>query len=115
MSDITLYGLKTCDTCQKAVKALDAAGKPATFVDVRAEADLTVKVPAWLEAVGPGLLNKASTTWRGLSEAEKAAALTDPTPVLTANPTLIKRPVIETSAGTYIGWTPKTRTALGMD
>ena len=107
MSTLTLYGLKNCDTCKKALKTLEEAGKTVTFVDIRAEADLPTKVPSWLKAVGTEkLLNKRSTTWRGLSDTEQAKALTDGTQeALIANPTLIKRPVIEGGKEVHVGWT----------
>ncbi|MEO1795071.1 MAG: ArsC/Spx/MgsR family protein, partial [Pseudomonadota bacterium] len=80
---VTLYGLKSCDTCKKALTALDAAGVEHAFVDIRAEADLTAKVPRWLEAVGANtLINTRSTTWRGLSDAAKARAESDPAELL---------------------------------
>lgn len=110
MSDLILYGLKNCDTCKKALKALQAAGKIVTFVDIRADADLAAKVPGWINAAGADLLvNRRSTTWRGLDEAARA---TDPETLLIANPTLIKRPVIEAGSKVYVGWTKDTETAL---
>ena len=68
----TLYGLKTCDTCKKALKELEAEGKPADFVDIRAEADLVSKLPRWIAAVGEKLVNRSSTTWRNLSEEDRS-------------------------------------------
>ncbi|MEM1151636.1 MAG: ArsC/Spx/MgsR family protein [Pseudomonadota bacterium] len=109
---LTLYGLKNCDTCKKALKALESAGKPAEFIDIRAEADLQALVPDWLNAVGDTLLNKASTTWRGLSDGEKDAALADAAPVLIANPTLIKRPVIDAGDAVFVGWKKDVQAAL---
>lgn len=107
---LTLYGLKNCDTCKKALKALEGAGQSVTFVDIRAEADLLAKVPAWLEAAGPDLLiNRRSTTWRNLSEAERES---DPQALLTANPTLIKRPVIETDDAVHVGWAKAVEATL---
>ena len=107
---LTLYGLKNCDTCKKALKALEAAGKTVSFVDIRAEADLPSLLPGWLEAAGSDLLiNRRSTTWRGLSEAERAG---DPLALLTANPTLIKRPVIEASGDVHVGWAKDVQSAL---
>ena len=107
---LTLYGLKNCDTCKKALKALDAAGKPVSFVDIRAEADLPALVPGWLEAAGADLLiNHRSTTWRGLSDADREG---DPVQLLIANPTLVKRPVIEQGSETYVGWSKDTQAAL---
>lgn len=110
MTRLTLYGLKNCDTCKKALKALEAAGKPVSFVDIRAEADLPAKVPLWLDAAGPDLLvNKRSTTWRTLDEAARAG---DPQSLLVANPTLIKRPVIEAGKTTHVGWSKTVQAAL---
>ncbi|WP_319533138.1 arsenate reductase [uncultured Cohaesibacter sp.] len=92
-----LYGIKTCDTCRKALKALEAAGKPVTFIDLRADGFSEVDLDRWLKALGwESLLNRRSTSWRGLSDAEtadldaqKAKAL------MMAHPTLIKRPVFD--------------------
>jgi arsenate reductase len=107
MTKHTLYGLKNCDTCKKALKALEANGDEITFIDIRQDADLEAKVPHWLKQIGTEkLLNKRSTTWRNLSEAEQEGALTKQTEsTLIANPTLIKRPVIETGKKVTAGWT----------
>ncbi len=105
-----LYGLKNCDTCKKALKALEGAGKTVEFIDIRKEADLPDRLPVWLSAAGADtLVNRRSTTWRGLSEAERAA---DPEALLTENPTLIKRPVIETGKYVHVGWTRDVQAAL---
>ena len=97
-----LYGLKNCDTCRKALKALVAAGYEAELVDVR-EAPVSVDVLAgWYAAFGAALLNTRSTTWRGLSESERAG---DPLALLAANPALMKRPVIEQADKRTLGWT----------
>ena len=107
---LTLYGLKNCDTCKKAIKALTEAGVNAEFVDIRAEADLAVRVPVWLAATGPDvLINRRSTTWRGLSDAERES---DPGALLEANPTLIKRPVIEIGNVVHVGWSKEVQAAL---
>ena len=107
---LKLYGLKNCDTCKKAIKALEAAGKNVTFVDIRAEADLSTLVPKWLDAAGEEkLINRRSTTWRNLSDGERQS---DPTALLTANPTLIKRPVIEVGTDIHVGWAKDVQSAL---
>ena len=105
-----IYGLTNCDTCRKARRALPDAA----FADLRELDDLPSRLPGWLDAVGDRLLNKASTTWRGLSDAEKASAVSDPLLLLAAHPALIKRPVIEASGRVLVGWTPQTRAALGV-
>lgn len=106
----TLYGLKNCDTCKKALKALQAAGKTVTFIDIRQGADLSVKVPVWLDAVGSEILiNRRSTTWRTLDETSRQV---DPAQLLIGAPTLMKRPVIETDDRVYAGWSKATEAAL---
>lgn len=110
-----LYGLKNCDTCKKAMKALDAAGQSYTFVDIRAEADVASLAPQWLKQVDSAkLINTRSTTWRQLDEAERAKAESDPAGLLAANPTLVKRPVIERGDDVFAGWTKDVQAALGV-
>ena len=110
---LTLYGLKTCDTCRKARAALAAGGHAVRFVDIRAEADLAAKLPGWIAAAGNRLVNRSSTTWRSLSEADKARADGPALPgLLIAHPALIKRPVIEAGDTVHIGWGKDTQAAL---
>lgn len=110
-----LYGLKNCDTCKKAMKALDAGGQSYTFVDIRAEADVASLAPEWLAQVDPvKLINTRSTTWRQLDESERARAETDPAGLLAANPTLVKRPLIERGDDVFVGWTKDVQAALGV-
>jgi len=107
---LTLYGLKNCDTCKKALKALEGAGKSVAFVDIRTDADLRTLVPKWLSVAGDELLvNRRSTTWRTLSE---EARETNPEALLVANPTLIKRPVIEAGQELFVGWTKDVQASL---
>lgn len=100
-----LYGLKTCDTCRKALKALPAA----EFVDVRADGIPAALLAAAYERFGEKLLNTRSTTWRGLSEEERATA---PLALLAAHPTLMKRPLIVAGDQMYLGWDKATQAAL---
>ena len=113
---ITLYGIKTCDTCRKAMKALDAAGRAYDFVDLRADANMKELAPKWLAAAGTGtLVNRKSTTWRSLSDADKAKAESDAgaADLLAAHPTLVKRPVIETAGDVLVGWTAEVQKKVG--
>lgn len=95
------FGLKTCDTCRKAGKALAAAGHQPEVIDVRADGIDPTDLAQIIAVFGDGAINRASTTWRGLSEAEKAS---DPSALLAAHPTLMKRPVIEHDGAWTIGW-----------
>ncbi len=112
---LTLYGLKNCDTCKKALKTLESAGKSVTFVDIRAEADLEALIPNWTaKTPDDRLLNKKSTTWRALGEEQKAMA-DDGVKIMSLlidNPTLIKRPVIETDGQVFVGWGKDEQSAL---
>jgi Spx/MgsR family transcriptional regulator len=92
---LDLYGIKNCDSCRHAQRWLKTRNVPFTFHDIRAEGLPKELLRSWLDtAHGPYLLNRRSTTWRQLSEAEKQAADRDPLPLLLDHPTLIKRPVI---------------------
>ena len=107
---VTLYGLKNCDTCKKALKALEAAGLTVQFIDIRAEADLGALLPKWLNTVSSEtLINRRSTTWRNLSDDMRES---EPKSLLEDHPTLIKRPVIEAGQSIHVGWTKDVQTAL---
>lgn len=98
-------GLKTCDTCCKAQKALQAAGYDLQMTDVRADGLSDADIAQIVEKFPAKAINKASTTWRGLSDAEKES---DPKALLRDHPTLMKRPVIIDGDWT-IGWDKATQ------
>jgi len=106
-----LYGLKNCDSCRKALKTL----RDVTFVDVR-EDGLPEQVLARAVAhFGGELVNTRSTTWRTLTEAEKALHTQGLIAELVrAHPTVMKRPLIVSGEAMHLGWTPKVRAALGV-
>ena len=109
-----LFGLKNCDTCKKALKELEASGAAPEFVDIRAAADLKALLPRWIAAAGEKLVNRSSATWRGLSDEDKARATGSSLEgLLLTNPTLIKRPVIDTGEEIHVGWTPDIKARLG--
>ena len=95
---ITVFGLKNCDTCRETRRYLDERDFVHEFRDVRDDGFTEEELDQWLAAAGwEKLLNKSSTTWRGLADADKEG-LDDAKArgLLIANPTLIKRPVINT-------------------
>jgi len=108
------YGLKTCDTCRKAQKELRAAGREFEVIDVRADGVSAEKLHEWVGKVDwKKLLNTRSTTWRSLDASDKsdvdaAKAIT----LMAANPTLIKRPVIEVGGDICVGWAAEVKTIL---
>ena len=102
-----IYGLKTCDTCRKATKALPHA----RFVDVRADGVPEAVMAAARQAFGDALVNTRSTTWRGLSEDDRQQ---DTGTLLAAHPTLMKRPLIVDGDAQYLGWTKAVQQDLGV-
>ena len=96
-----LYGLKTCDTCRKALKTLRAAGLQVSYIDVRDDGVSEELLSWFLTAFGDELVNKRSTTWRNLSDSEREG---DAMTLLRAHPTLMKRPAIRTDHQFYLGW-----------
>ncbi len=97
------FGLKSCDTCRKARKALAEAGHDPVVIDVRADGIAAADRATIIVEFGDQAINKASTTWRGLDDADKAR---DPAELLAEHPTLMKRPVIEHDGRWTIGWKP---------
>src|SRR3546814_10301680 len=90
---IVVYGLKNCDSCREALSLLKAGDAAHRFHDLRADGLPTGRLAHWLGRVGwEVLLNRRSTTWRQLPEAEKvgvdAAAAAR---LLERHTTLIKR------------------------
>ncbi len=104
-----LYGLKTCDTTRKALKTLREAGLEVTYIDVRSDGVPEDLLSRFLAAFGEALINKRSTTWRGLSDSEQAG---DAHALLLAHPTLMKRPVIQSDEDFYLGWGEDVQAAL---
>lgn len=105
---LTVYHLKTCDSCKKAIKALTAAGKDLTLIDVRADGVAPETLAGIIEKAGwETVLNTRSTTWRGLSDDDKADMNAGKAASLMgAHPTLIKRPVITNGDQLTVGWKP---------
>jgi len=106
---ITVYGIKNCDTVKKALKWLAEHDIEHQLHDYRSDGlseDFLVK--AEQQFGWDNLLNRRSTTWRNLDEQvkktlEKPTALS----VLTAHPTLIKRPIILQDDIALIGFNDK--------
>lgn len=109
-----VYGLKNCDTCKKTIKALGDAGREFTMIDVRADGVPSDLLADWVGSLGSdALVNRRSTTWRGLSDAEKASAEGEgAVTLMTQHPTLMKRPVIVIDGAVYVGWTKDVQAAL---
>lgn len=98
----TLYGLANCDTCRKARNWLARFGVAHEFVDYRDQRPSPDVLVKWKDELGgwDAMVNKSSTTWRGLPPARKAAASdAEWKLLLREHPQLIRRPVVVTEDG----------------
>jgi arsenate reductase (glutaredoxin) len=113
---ITLYGIPNCDTVKKARTWLDARGMPCIFHDYKKAGADAVKLAAWCDAKGwEVILNRAGTTFKKLADADKAD-LTQAKAValMLAQPSMIKRPVVEHAGGLLVGFKlPEWEAAFG--
>jgi arsenate reductase len=96
-----LYGLSTCDTTKKALKALQKAGKDVAFRDVRAQPLTSAEIDAIITEFGDRAVNKQSTTYRGFSDFLRES---EADAQIAAQPTVMKRPIIQDGATWYLGW-----------
>ena len=104
-----LYGIPTCDTCKKALKALQAAGHDVAFRDVRAAPLTEAEIAEIVQEFGDLVVNKSSTTYRAFNDFLKAS---DPEAQIAAQPTVMKRPVIRNGAEWHLGWDDKVQAKL---
>lgn len=104
-----LYGIPTCDTCKKALKALEGAGHAVSFRDIRKDPLSEAEIARLVIEFGDRLINKTSTTYRGFNDFLKAS---EPEAQIAAQPTVMKRPVIEDGERFYLGWDDAVQSAL---
>ena len=105
-----LYGISACDTCRKARKEMEATGHEVVFRDLRADPLSAEEISRFLALFGEDLVNRRSTTWRALSEAERAEA---PAALLARYPALMKRPLLAGGEKATLGWDAATRSVWG--
>ena len=105
-----IYGIKNCDTMKKAFAWFDAAGLACTFHDYKKSGIDAETLSRWCDCLGwEALVNKRGTTWRKLSPDQQSISSTaDAIALMQAQPSLIRRPVIEISGGALIvGFEPE--------
>jgi len=105
--NITLYGIPNCDTVKKARAWLDGQGVAYTFHDFKKNGITPELVAGWLRDVPwDALVNRKGTTWRKLSDAQKAAATDEAgaAALMLASPSVIKRPVLTGAGKTSVGF-----------
>ena len=99
---LIVYGIPNCDTVKKARTWLDAQGQVFVFHDYKKQGVPADRLDAWMAAVGwEVLVNRQGTTWRKLDDAVKATVVDAPSAktLMLAQASVIKRPVVEWSAG----------------
>ncbi|NYT86619.1 Spx/MgsR family RNA polymerase-binding regulatory protein [Pollutimonas harenae] len=116
MKAVTLYGLKKCSTCVKAIKWLEQSGIGFSFIDYRDHPVLPKQLKAWAEELGgwEKLVNRASMTWRNLPD-ERKTPDTDALwlALIAEYPTLVRRPVTVTGDGcVHVGFSEKKYSEL---
>ena len=95
---LTLYGIPNCDTVKKARAWLAAEDIAYAFHDFKKAGVPEDRLDAWMQAAGwEKLLNRQGTTWRKLDPATQAAAqdAAGAGALMLAQPSVIKRPVVE--------------------
>jgi arsenate reductase len=113
---VSLYGIRNCDTMKKAWTWLDSHGVAYDFHDYKKQGIERARLEDWVRQVGwETLLNRSGTTFRKLPEADrqdldecKAVEL------MLAQPSMIKRPVLEAKDRVIVGFKPETYAALGL-
>ena len=103
---VTLYGIPNCDTVKKARNWLDARGIAYAFHDYKKQGADAAKLEQWVAAAGwETVLNRAGTTFRKLDEADKSGIdAAKAVRLMAANPSSIKRPVVEHPGGLLVGF-----------
>ena len=102
---IQLFGIKNCDTVKKAQAFLKQHQVAFTFVDFRDHAIDAKTLQSFVDVVGwEQLINKRSTTYRNLSDAEKRDISIQ---LVLKKPTLIKRPVLRQGKQISVGFSEK--------
>ena len=114
MSSPVLYGIRNCDTIKRARTWLDESGVDYRFHDYRADGCDAGQIARWCETLGwETLVNRRGTTWRKLDEDRKQGLDTEAAVALMCeNPSLIKRPVLESTGSLLVGFDEEKYRAL---
>lgn len=106
---LTVYGIKSCDTCKKARKYLVENEIDHRFHDLREDGLDIQMLERWAARMGfEKLLNKQSLTWRKMPEVDRAdMTRSRALAAMIERPTLIKRPVLEDDGFIAVGFSEK--------
>lgn len=103
-----LYGIKACDTMKKARTWLEEHDVAYAFHDYKASAIDRASLEKWCDEHGwETVLNRAGTTFRKLDDAQKANLdQARAIELMLAQPSMIKRPVLDLGDRTLVGFKP---------
>ena len=106
----TIYGIKACDTMKKARNWLDDHGVACEFHDYKTAGIDRARLEKWTREVGwEALLNRSGTTFRKLPDADKTALdEAKAIALMLAQPSMIKRPVLDVDGRPIVGFKPET-------
>ena len=110
---ITVYGIKNCDTMKKALRWLDDAGVEYQFHDYKKQGVPADQLDHWLKAPGwEQIINRRGTTWRKLDESVRDTMdSSSARAVILDNPSIIKRPLLDTGSEIVLGFSADDYTA----
>jgi len=105
---LNLYGIPNCDTMKKTRAWLQAKQLDFQFHNYKKAGIDTLTLQKWVNQVGwEVLVNRRGTTWRKLPEADRESINeTSAISLMQANPSLIKRPVLDTGSQLLVGFNP---------
>ncbi len=103
---LTVYGIKSCDTCRKALKYLTARGIEHRFHDVRGDGLDIQMLERWSDRIAwEKLVNRQSLTWRKIPDADRNGMTRNKAfATMIDQPTLMKRPVFEAERFFAVGF-----------
>ena len=104
-----IYGLNTCAICQRARKALEAAGKEISFRDVRADPLSEAEIDELIAEFGDRLVDRKSNDYRALNDWLKNS---EAEAQIIARPRVMARPVIRDQGKFYLGWDEAVQRSL---
>ena len=105
---VLVFGIPNCDTVKKARTWLTDNGVAYDFHDYKKSGIDAAHLTRWCDALGwDKVLNRAGTTFKKLPDADKANLDQDKAVALmAANPSCIKRPIVEHPGGLLVGFKP---------
>jgi arsenate reductase len=105
---VTIYGIRNCDTMKKARAWLDGQGIAYDFHDYKLSGIDRARLEAWVAEHGwETILNRAGTSFRKLAEGDREGLDADKAiDLMLAQPSMIKRPVLDCGGRTLVGFQP---------